>query len=129
MLLIDDDTTTNVVNKRLLLTHGFAEDVITFDSGPKTLRFLRQQAQSGRLASIDLILLDLKMKVKDGYWFLDQYHKKTDIAKARLLVALTSSASFYDLERLKNYPEVSMHIYKPLTADHLVDLEEKLIAA
>jgi hypothetical protein len=33
-----------------------------------------------------------------------------------IILMLTSSASFYDLERLKSYPRVKKHISKALTA-------------
>ncbi|RYE12282.1 MAG: response regulator, partial [Sphingobacteriales bacterium] len=122
-----DDATTNMVNKRLLITQGFAENVSIAMSAEKALKYLHQLAEEETATGVDLIFLDLKMRSRDGYWFLEQYEKRKDIAKARMVIALTSSASFYDLEKLKQHPDVLMHIYKPLSGTHLNELEERIL--
>ena len=125
ILLIDDDETTNAVNERLIRTMEFAHNVHSVTGGAQALKYLKENAEDSD-DPVDLILVDLKMEGRDGFWVLEHYHKRDDVQKARLVVALTSSASFYDLQKLKQFPEVITHVYKPLTAEHLTDLAKRL---
>ena len=115
VLLIDDDETTNYLNKRVLDKVGVGKQIEIVSNGEDALDYLRQ-ACDGAHQCPDLILLDIKMPVMDGFEFLEEY-KNLDLAfKDRIaIIMLTSSASFYDLERLKEYPDVKKHYSKPLT--------------
>ncbi|GEO02570.1 response regulator [Adhaeribacter aerolatus] len=120
ILLIDDDETTNHVNLRTLKRTNAAKEIKIFMNGEQALNYMKLIAeQTGSEASEkypDLIFLDIKMPIMDGFEFLDayqdlnaQYHIPTQI------MMLTSSASFYDLNRLENYAVVRRHFAKPLT--------------
>ena len=125
-LLVDDDATTNHVNKRLLDRSGVSGEVRVALNGKEALKYLKALAEQEQPLRPDLILLDLKMDQMDGFLFLDHYTQLPASQKARMLVALTSSASFYDLARLKKYPDVADHIYKPLTEAHVQSFAESL---
>jgi hypothetical protein len=52
----------------------------------------------------------------DGFEFLEAIQNTTlQLQNKVVLLMLTSSASFYDLERLKKYPVVKKHFSKSLT--------------
>ena len=75
---------------------------------------------------VDVIIMDIKMPVMDGFEFLEAYNEaKLSFSKEILIMMLTSSASFYDLERLKQYPEVKKHYSKSLTDLDVKDLMEE----
>lgn len=114
VLLIDDDLITNNMNERVILKIDSKIEVIHATNGKEGLNFLNQTASAGK-PNIDLILLDIKMAVMDGFQFLDKYKSLPPSHKAKNLYALTSSASFYDLVKLKEYTDVIGHIDKPLT--------------
>lgn len=119
ILLVDDDETTNFVNKRLLTNMKVAKDIIAVNNGKEALEFLKiacgPDAPEGFVCP-DLIFLDIKMPVMDGFSFLEEYQKEgLDQLDHVIIMMLTSSASFYDLERLKNYSKVKKHISKALT--------------
>ncbi len=126
ILLIDDDATTNHVNKRLLLRSGKVKNVDVAESGSDALSYLSDFSSESGATCPDIILLDLKMDGMTGFDFLDRYAALPESKKAGIMVALTSSASFYDLDRLKNYPDVADHLYKPLTDEHLANLIDRL---
>ena len=128
VLLVDDDQTTNHVNKRLLLRSGFAQNVEVAKNGQEAIDYLNRTTSSGAGSGTDLLLLDLKMEGMDGFSFLEAYSQLPEEKKAKILVALTSSASFYDLTRLQQFPDVSEHIYKPLTDGHLKNLKERFLS-
>ncbi|MFC6997157.1 response regulator [Rufibacter roseus] len=122
ILLVDDDDTTNYLNKRLLERMQIAEEIEIVTNGEEALQFLDDRAAS-ELPLPDLMFLDIKMPVMDGFEFLETYHQLPDHLKQGIVVMmLTSSASFYDLERLKQYSTVQRHISKPLQEAHVREI-------
>ena len=116
IMLVDDDDTTNHVNKRLLTRLNAAKEIKVMTNGEEALTYL-QNATAGNGEIIpNLIFLDIKMPVMDGFTFLEAYENQ-DLGsnKPAIILMLTSSASFYDLERLKNFKKVKRHISKALT--------------
>jgi CheY-like chemotaxis protein len=116
ILLIDDDETTNFINRRLLSRMDIADDIRVVTNGEEALEYLRSAfAEVEDYPRPDLIFVDIKMSVMDGFEFLEEYQKFDEADKNRTtMLMLTSSASFYDLEKLKNFPEVLRHYSKPL---------------
>lgn len=116
ILLIDDDETTNYLNHRLLTRMNIADEVRVVTNGEEALEYLSKAFAGSADAPLpELIFVDIKMSVMDGFEFLDEYQKFDEGDKSRtVMMMLTSSASFYDLERLKGYPEVQRHYSKPL---------------
>jgi CheY-like chemotaxis protein len=122
IMLVDDDDTTNFVNKRLLTKLGAAKEIIVKKNGAEALQYLQASGQ-GESAYPDLIFLDIKMPVMDGFSFLDEYHAHNLAQKGSMIILmLTSSASFYDLERLKGYDSVKKHFSKSLTEGDVRDI-------
>ncbi|GGK87531.1 response regulator [Rufibacter glacialis] len=122
ILLVDDDETTNFLNKRLLTRMEIAERIEVVNNGEEALTFLNNAVAQG--ASLpDLMFLDIKMPVMDGFEFLDKYHQLPETTQNCIVVMmLTSSASFYDLEKLKKYNAVEQHISKPLEEAHVREI-------
>jgi CheY-like chemotaxis protein len=116
ILLIDDDETTNYVNKRLLTRLNVAREILIMKNGQEAIQYLQDAAAGNGTKNPDLIFLDIKMPVMDGFSFLEAYEENNlGSSNQVIILMLTSSASFYDLERLKNYSKVKRHISKALT--------------
>lgn len=116
ILLVDDDETTNYVNKRLLTHLNVAKEIKIMNNGQEALTYLQNAAAGNGEINPDLIFLDIKMPIMDGFSFLDAFeNQEMGNDKPIIILMLTSSASFYDLERLKNYKKVKKHISKALT--------------
>jgi CheY-like chemotaxis protein len=65
------------------------------------------------------------MPVMDGFEFLEEYENlPQELKNCVLVMMLTSSASFYDLERLKQHSAVLRHISKPLQEAHITEIME-----
>ena len=119
VLLVDDDDTTNFLNRRLLEEMQVAKEIMVCMNGKEAIEYLSEACnrdnQTDNICP-DLIFLDIKMPVMDGFSFLDEYHRRSLDAKDHVIIMmLSSSASFYDLERLKNYNRVKKHYSKTLT--------------
>lgn len=123
ILLIDDDETTNYLNHRLLTRMEVASEIRIVTNGEEALEYMEKSFMNIEgYPCPELVFVDIKMSVMDGFEFLEEYQKFNEADKARTkLLMLTSSASFYDLEKLKQFPDVLKHYSKPLTE---VDVRE-----
>ncbi|WP_205501612.1 response regulator [Rufibacter psychrotolerans] len=123
VLLIDDDEITNYMNKRVLNKAEIAQQIDVVTDGQAALTYLSSPEHLQSDLPLDLILVDIKMSGMDGFDFLERYQHLPAARKAHKVFALSSSASFYDLHRLKDFPDVAGHLSKPLTqadALHLI---------
>ncbi|MEJ8757821.1 response regulator [Pontibacter sp. H259] len=127
ILLIDDDETTNYLNQRLLSRMNAAETIRVVTNGEEALDYFRKAfAGTQDYPCPDLTFVDIKMSVMDGFEFLEEYQKFDKADKDRIvMMMLTSSASFYDLEKLKQFPEVLKHYSKPLTEADVREIIEE----
>ena len=118
VLLVDDDETTNYLNERLLNEMQVAREIRVLTNGKEALDYLMKSYASPldpEFKRPDLIFLDIKMPVMDGFTFLEEYERRgLDTSDHMIILMLTSSASFYDLEKLKQFPDVRQHYSKPL---------------
>lgn len=126
VLLVDDDETTNYLNKRLLNEMHIAKEILVLKNGKEALEYLTKACAAtpdDAYKCPDLIFLDIKMPVMDGFTFLEEYEKRDlDLQDQMIILMLTSSASFYDLERLKNFKKVRRHFSKALTKHDVRDI-------
>jgi CheY-like chemotaxis protein len=120
ILLVDDDNTTNFVNRMLLEDLAVTEKVMEARNGQEAINLLQEQSQNN--ACPQLILLDVKMPVMDGFEFLEAYDKLGfEQKESVIIVMLTTSLHPRDVDRLKNYP-INGFLNKPLTKEKVRDL-------
>src|SRR5688572_10056858 len=94
VLLVDDDDTTNYLNKRLLTDMKVAKEILVLKNGREALDYLSKACDSqldGALKCPDLIFLDIKMPMMDGFEFLEEYQRKgLDAGNHVIILMLTS---------------------------------------
>lgn len=119
VLLVDDDDTTNYLNKRLLTDMKVSKEILILKNGREAIDYLSKacgEQPDDTYKCPDLIFLDIKMPMMDGFEFLEECQRKgLDAADHVIILMLTSSASFYDLERIKSFKKVKKHYSKALT--------------
>ncbi|RZK28090.1 MAG: response regulator [Hymenobacter sp.] len=128
VLLVDDDQTTNFLNKLLLTRLGVTEQVLTATNGEEALRLLAQQCKEPAICP-NLILLDMNMPVLNGLAFLEAYAQlPSTIRHTIVIVMLTTSLHPVDLARAQQLP-IAGFLNKPLTAEKVADLLREHFAA
>jgi len=118
VLLVDDDGTTNFINYRIIKQLDITDEIHTEYNGEKALNYLQYFAEKHNNLGPELILLDLKMPVLDGYEFLEYLRmKKFDNKEKIKVIVLTTSKRKDDLEKLKKFN--IQYLNKPLTVNSL----------
>lgn len=129
VLLVDDDSTTNFLNKLLITQMGIAEQVLVAEDGEQALRTLVQACSAPATSACpQLIFLDMNMPVLNGLNFLEAYAKMPLAqAQAIIIVMLTTSLHPRDMARAQELP-IAGFLHKPLTKAKVADLLEKHFA-
>lgn len=114
ILLVDDDPTTNYLNRKLLEKLEVTDLVMVALNGQEALQMLANEYPDASPACPALIFLDVNMPLMNGFEFLAAY-KELPLAKHRaiVIIMLTTSVHPQDLERLQQLP-VAGFLTKPL---------------
>lgn len=115
VLLVDDDSTTNFLNKLLLKSLDVTDQVHTAHNGEEAMALLTQLPPFAPT----LLLLDVSMPVMDGIEFLEAYLRLPAAQQAAtVIVMLTTSMNSSDLSRIQELPIAGM-VSKPLSREKI----------
>ncbi|WP_338790554.1 response regulator [Bernardetia sp. Wsw4-3y2] len=119
VMLVDDNDTDNFISKRIIELTGFANEVVTKNSGKSALEYLKENKDDESKLP-DLIFLDINMPIVDGFIFLYEFGQmpKSVHKKCRISV-LSSSDNKRDIDRIVGNEYVIKFTTKPLTEDAL----------
>jgi response regulator of citrate/malate metabolism len=117
-LLIDDDGTTNFINYRIVKKLNVADQIQTEINGEKALNFLQFYAENHDNNAPELIIVDLKMPILNGFEFLQYLNIKRFANKENIkIIVLTTSMYAEDLKQLRKFN--AEYLTKPLTEGKL----------
>ena len=118
ILLVDDDSINNFLNRRLLSKMQVANQLLIAESGEEALQLLNQPAAP----QPNLILLDINMPGLNGMEFLKQYQpQRCAQGPGPVVVMLSTSVDIGDLQQLSNL-HINGFISKPLTEEKISQL-------
>jgi CheY-like chemotaxis protein len=117
VLLVDDDQTTNYLNRLLLQRLGVTDHILVAHDGREALDLLTTYCVPPTPQCPRLILLDVNMPGMNGIQFLEAYRQLPLAAqKALVIVMLTTSLHPRDVQRVQALDTVAGFVSKPLTA-------------
>lgn len=115
--IIDDDKISVKLMNIIISKNRFCEQIDSFYNPQFALDILKLNCtQNEKLP--DVILLDINMRVMDGWQFLDEFIQ-LPIKKNISVFMITSSIDPFDIEMTKKYSVVKEYIMKPITAEKL----------
>lgn len=114
IMLIDDNSMDNFINKSLMESCDFAGEIIVCETARQGLDLLSKNQLP------QIIFLDINMPHMDGFEFLDEFEKLSPEVHNRCkIIMLSTSESFKDLNRANKNVFVKKFLNKPLTEDVL----------
>jgi response regulator RpfG family c-di-GMP phosphodiesterase len=116
-LLIDDNSLDNYINTFLIRHYNFANQVITLESSQDALKFIGNDT-----IQPDIIFLDIRMPLMDGFEFIKEYAKLENIKPSTKLFILSSTCDPSDIARAENNKYVTKFIEKTLTGEKLASI-------
>jgi CheY-like chemotaxis protein len=121
VMVVDDDDNWCFVTRMLLQEHGIGKQIVAAHNGLEALKKLQANAAAGEKQP-ELIFLDIKMPVMDGFELLEQLAKHPELNLGDTKIYLTTSSFLAkDKERAKLY-QIAGFITKPLSEDILKDI-------
>lgn len=123
VLIIDDDVNWCFIAKKIFQKAGYGKEVLTATNGLAAYEKLQAMTADGEDLP-ELIFLDIKMPIMDGYGFLDEVMKSEHLDLSRSKIYICSSSFLpKDKERAKQYT-IDGFITKPLTREMLNNIIE-----
>ncbi|AWX46172.1 hypothetical protein HME9304_03204 [Flagellimonas maritima] len=125
VLLVDDDETTNFLNRFFVKQLDKNLQVNTSRNGQEAIEFLETCSYKENFPCI--LILDVSMPVMNGWEFLENYEKKfNDDFKKNITIIVLAAVDDHDAARLviKN-PIITDMVQKPLSDVKLKALVKK----
>ena len=115
VMLVDDNETDNFISKRIIEITKFARRVEVKNSGKSALDYLKEHQTSPENLP-NIIFLDINMPIVDGFVFLYEFEKFSEVVRNKCkVIILSSSDNKRDIDKIVNNNHVIKFITKPLT--------------
>ena len=119
ILLIDDSEIDNILNEMIIKNSCLQDSTIRILSSIPALQLLGNENTTTDHIP-DIIFLDIKMPINDGFEFLEKFEKlPEELTKKTQIIILTSSLDEEETERIKKNRFVKMILSKPLSLEAL----------
>ena len=121
VLLLDDNEDDNFIHRRYINRVQWADETVVFEEAEGALDYLMTHAELP-----ELMLIDVNMPVMSGFQLLDKLQEAgVDLSKTGV-VMVTSSIHPHDCQRAAEHPLVDDYINKPINAEVLIALAERI---
>lgn len=115
ILLVDDDTVTNLMHKRQIARFELAKDVDVATDGLAALDYLTAREETGA-SQPELVLLDINMPRMNGFEFLAAYAALPEnLHESQSIVMVSTSTLRQDRQRAESEAFVKSYEIKPLS--------------
>lgn len=129
VFIIDDYPINLQIAELFIKRQGFFDKISSYLNAQEAFDYLMTHIHNPVLLP-DVILLDIHMPILDGWMFLDRFEDIQPYLKKNIDVFIvSSSADYYDRQRIKRYPSVKGYFPKPITDDILQNIVNLRLAS
>lgn len=119
VMLVDDNEIDNIINEKIIEANGFADSILVYQTGQEALDYLAEN-QNDDESLPEIIFLDINMPIMDGFQWLEDFERFTDLVKTKCrIIMLSSSISPKDIDRAASSRYVKKYLNKPLNSRYL----------
>ncbi|WP_066839785.1 response regulator [Rufibacter ruber] len=126
VLLVDDDNSANFISKNVIDKLDCADQVLVAHNGREALHMIAERCVTQPADDCpQLIFLDVKMPVMDGFEFLREFEGMNLQANSRpIIIMLTTSTNPVDVQLAQQF-KIAEFLNKPLKREKLAQLLDK----
>lgn len=122
VFIIDDDDIYQFLTKRELEISEKVEKIKVFSDGKKAISYISEHCHEPNLLP-DIIFLDLNMPIMSGWTFIERFRELNIENKASIRIFMVSSSfDKRDIEKSKEYEEISDYLIKPVTRSQISNI-------
>src|SRR6266404_3879320 len=96
VMLIDDNEIDNLINQKMIEAADICENIFVHSGAKGAIEFLKniEKLAKGPLELYlpEVIFLDIDMPLMDGFQFLDEFEKLSDVIKTNSKVVMLTSS-------------------------------------
>lgn len=119
-MIIDDSHPDMFILEKVLTIKNFAEKITKFYNAIDALDHLKQQ----NITLPEIIFLDINMPELNGFQFLERLQLNLPhlVDKIKIII-LTSSDDNQDVNRARDFNNISKYLLKPISSENLESLK------
>ncbi len=111
-----------MLHERLIEIADFGKNIVVKQTALEALDYLNSILSQPDLIP-EIIFLDIRMPIMDGFGFLDEFQKlPASITSVSKVILLSSTLDPEDNAKAEKYPEVIKMLLKPLSVDQLASI-------
>ncbi|MBC7399123.1 MAG: response regulator [Mucilaginibacter sp.] len=127
-IIIDDTELDHFIARKMITNANNAYKVQSFLDASQALDYIMADEHEAGIKVI-LVFLDIYMPLMNGFEFVEEFEKLDKAIQDKYyIVALTSSIEISDLNRIRSYTAVKEKITKPLMAEDVRTLINRIAA-
>jgi CheY-like chemotaxis protein len=127
-IVIDDTELDHFIARKVIANANKNYSIKSFSDASLALAYIHQDNYDSDIKII-LVLLDIYMPLMNGFQFVEEFEKLDQAIQDKYYIAaLTSSIEISDINRINSYRSFKTRITKPITADGITQLLNKIAA-
>jgi CheY-like chemotaxis protein len=127
--LVDDDKIYQFAARKTIEATGMVQSIKSFVNGEEAIHFLEKCIEFDPAGIPDIIFLDINMPIMNGWEFLEAYNNLVQrLPKKVTIYMVSSSVDEYDINKSRQFEEVTDYIIKPVHKERFKQLLTTLVA-